>query len=215
MPRNAARIWTAFSTSVREKLGVCSTCIRASFVLAGLAWVIVLVAESMLSIALAILLTALAGAHVVAFAVRTAKRRVDPAPEGCTGCSSRRGFLRAVAGAVPLVFLARFLAGAPPAGAQVLSCAHAIPPLCGGTCPPLFDGAGQPVLGAVCVPRGGGCVCEFTRADPNCHKQANNRCGGTCAPLYKSADDAKHDKNRIDSHCVHTRPGVCECVYTF
>lgn len=217
MLRNAARIWTAFSTSVRGKLGLCSNCIRLSFVLAGLAWVVVLVAASFLSITLAVLLTTLAGAHVLAFAVRTAKRGVDPAPEGCTGCSSRRGFLRVLAGAVPLVFLARYLAGAPPARAQVvLSCAETSPPGCGGTCD-LFDADGRPVLGAVCVPRGGACGCEFTNpnAVATCNRQANGRCGGTCPPLFRSADDARHKRHPINGHCQQVAPGVCRCVYRY
>lgn len=216
MARIAARIQTALSTSIREKLGVCSTCIRLSILLAGLAWAVVLVAASILSITLAVVFTTLAVAHLAAFGLRSVRRGAEPVAEGCTGCSSRRGFLRLLAGAVPLVFLARYLAKPSPAGAQVvLSCAETSPPGCGGTCD-LFDENGDAVAGAVCVPHGQICRCEYTNpnAVPGCHRQANGRCGGKCPPLFRSKDDAKHGRHPITGRCEQVT-GVCRCVYRY
>lgn len=93
----------------------------------------------------------------------------------------------------------------------------------GGTCPDLYDAAGNVAGTPTCQqPKGEKCACVLTKADAACTiNQQNQKCqetkGTKCPVYYRSADDARNGKNPVRGVCMHVAGGnpSCQCVWKF
>jgi hypothetical protein len=85
-----------------------------------------------------------------------------------------------------------------------------------GTCPDLYDAAGNLLGSPTCQqPAGEKCACVFTKADAACTiNQQSKKCKGRCEPMYRSAADARAGKNPVKGTCMQVAAG-CQCVWKF